>query len=388
MRKGRITTTIALMLLSASLMFAADAESLYSDFHQAVDNGDVAQAIETYDDLQDRIAKEADDIRHDIDKAVDKHDGRLYASSTQALRKLGSYSIGKEDSDALLTAIVNSDSPDAAQWAQWLYENSRYYHPTLTLSTDISQDGYRSSYRRTVSVAPGSEVTLPDSTGGDTSRTGVLTGWGITPDEVTYEAGETITMPYTDQTLFAIYSSRVVFNNDETGDNTVFTDVADGDVVEVPTPPDLEGAIFEGWYDRLSGQYIAPGETEYTVRGMGARFEALYVKLEASELECGHYDVNRIPTGVQLPLTFTLSNSGSEDLSGVSITVSSDSEYARLMNTEAYMRNMYAGQDYTLTGTRLVVSRDCPSGSQLPVTVTMTDSEGRSFTSTFTLTVK
>ena len=48
MRKGRITTTIALMLLSASLMFAADAESLYSDFHQAVDNGDVAQAIETY----------------------------------------------------------------------------------------------------------------------------------------------------------------------------------------------------------------------------------------------------------------------------------------------------------------------------------------------------
>ena len=139
MRKGRITTTIALMLLSASLMFAADAESLYSDFHQAVDNGDVAQAI--------------------IDKAVDKHDGRLYASAIQALRKLGSYSIGKEDSDALLTAIVNSDSPDAAQWAQWLYKNSRHYHPTLTLSTDISQDGYRSSYRRTVSVAPGSEVT-------------------------------------------------------------------------------------------------------------------------------------------------------------------------------------------------------------------------------------
>ena len=155
MRKGRITTTIALMLLSASLMFAADAESLYSDFRQAVDNGDVAQAIELYDDLQDRIAGEADDIRHDIDKAVDKHDGRLYASAIQALRKLGSYSIGKEDSDALLTAIVNSDSPDAAQWAQWLYENSRHYHPTLKhrhlagrLQEQLQEDGVRRTGQR------------------------------------------------------------------------------------------------------------------------------------------------------------------------------------------------------------------------------------------------
>ena len=79
MRKGRITTTIALMLLSASLMFAADAESLYSDFHQAVDNGDVAQAIETYDDLQDRIAREADEKVADARAARDSCRERIDA---------------------------------------------------------------------------------------------------------------------------------------------------------------------------------------------------------------------------------------------------------------------------------------------------------------------
>lgn len=388
MRKGRITTTIALMLLSASLMFAADAESLYSDFHQAVDNGDVAQAIEAYDDLQDRIAKEADDIRHDIDKAVDKHDGRLYASSIQALRKLGSYSIKKEDSDALLTAIVNSDSPDAAQWAQWLYENSRYYHPTLTLSTDISQDGYRSSYRRTVSVAPGSEVTLPDSTGGDTSRTGVLTGWGITPDEVTYESGETITMPYTDQTLFAVYTSRVSFEDGD-GDNvTTYDDVSEGDVVDIPAPAAQGEAIFEGWYDRSSGQYLSPDETQYTVRGMGADFTALYSKLEAKEISTGHWNTGAIPTGTQIPLTFTLANSGTEDEDGIQVTVSSDSAYARLMNTSAYVRSMDAGDVRTLKGVLLVVDSECPSGQEIPVTVTMSDDDGAVFTSTFTLTTR
>ena len=388
MKLRKTVSFIAVLALTASIAFAASVQDLYTDFTSAVDGGDVAGAIEAYDRMQEALEDERSSIGKDISKAIDKNDRVLYRNAVSDLRSLDAYTLTSADTDALLTAIVNSDSGEAQEWALWLYENSSYYHPVLTLCADASADSYSRTYRKSVSYAPGTEVTLPSSAGENARYSGVLIGWGITPDEVTYEPGETILMPYTDQSLYAIFRSQVVFSDSESSDDTVFTDVKEGDVIQVPVPSDSQDAIFEGWYDRLSGQYIAPGETEYTVRGMGARFEALYVKLEASELECGHYDVNRIPTGVQLPLTFTLSNSGSEDLSGVSITVSSDSEYARLMNTEAYMRNMYAGQDYTLTGTRLVVSRDCPSGSQLPVTVTMTDSEGRSFTSTFTLTVK
>ena len=212
------------MILCAGLIFASGAQSLYNDFETAVRNGDVSGAIEAYSSLNDQIAKEKENIQKSIEKAFDKHDRELYRNAMNDLRNLSTYSISREDTDALLTAIVNSDSSEAGQWAEWLYENSSYYHPVLTFSTDISSDGYAQSYRRSISVAPGSDVTLPDSSSFSTNTmaSGVLTGWGLTPDEVIYEAGETIKMPYTDQTLYAVYKAQVVFSDEYSGSNTVF----------------------------------------------------------------------------------------------------------------------------------------------------------------------
>ena len=173
---------------------------------------------------------------------------------------------------------------------------------------------------------------------------------------------------------FDFFTSSVSFSDGEGGEDTVFTDVAEGDVIQIPSPAQNDGAIFEGWYDSSSGQYLSPDETEYTVRGMGASFEALYIKAEATKMTTGHYDVDSVPTGVQIPLTFTLANSGSEDIQGVDITVSSDIGYARLMNTSAYLRTMRAGQDYSLRNVILVISSDCPAGTVIPLTVTMSDS--------------
>ena len=195
-------------------------------------------------------------------------------------------------------------------------------------------------------------------------------------------------MPYTDQSLYAIFRSQVVFSDSESSDDTVFTDVKEGDVIQVPVPSDSQDAIFEGWYDRSSGQYLSAEDTEYTVKGMGASFEALYIKLEADEISTGPYDVTRLPAGVQIPLTFSLTNSGSEDVRDVDITVSCDSSHARLINTEAWLRQMRSGHDYTLKNVILVISQDCPSGEEIPLTVTMEDSDGNTFSSTFTLNVK
>lgn len=386
MRTNRIVSILALLALSSSLVFASSAKSLWTDFESALDSDDVEAAIESYDRLQEKIDDEMDDLMGDIQKAYQKNDGRLYRNAVADMRTLESYSISSEDTDAMLRAIVNSDSENATEWAAWLYDNSRYYHPTLTLSTDVSSTGYRQSYRRSLSVEPGSDVTLPSSMDVNPSAAGVLVGWGITPDEVTYEAGATIQMPYTDQTLYAIYQSQVVFSDN--GNDSVFTDVEDGDVIEIPSPAVSDGAIFEGWYDRLSGQYLAPDETEYTVKGMGASFEALYTSLEATGLETGHYDVDRIPTGVQIPLTVTVENTGSEDLASIDIEVASDSEYVTLMNTSAHARRLDAGSRLRVRGTQLVVSSSCPTGTQIPISVTMTDSEGNAFTSTFNLTTR
>ena len=390
MHSRKILTTLLVLLLSASFMFAASAQDLHQDFVAAVQSGDVQGAIDSYENLQERVAKDEEDIQRDIQKAYEKNDRQLYYNAMADLRSLEGYAISQSETDSLLRAIVNSDSDQAGEWAAWLYENSRYYHPRLSFSVDVSSASYSHSYRRSISVAPGSEITLPttEDLSVNSSAAGVLTGWGITPDEVTYAAGATITMPYTDQTLFAVFTSSVSFSDGEGGEDTVFTDVAEGDVIQIPSPAQNDGAIFEGWYDSSSGQYLSPDETEYTVRGMGASFEALYIKAEATKMTTGHYDVDSVPTGVQIPLTFTLANSGSEDIQGVDITVSSDSGYARLMNTSAYLRTMRAGQDYSLRNVILVIGSDCPAGTVIPLTVTMSDSDGNTFTSTFDLTTR
>ena len=95
-----------MLLLSAALVFAASAESLYADFQTAVAASDVQAAIDAWDKLQDQIDDERQDAYKDIDKARDKNDRQLYASAAAELRRLNSYTITPEDSDALLTACL------------------------------------------------------------------------------------------------------------------------------------------------------------------------------------------------------------------------------------------------------------------------------------------
>lgn len=389
MKTRRIISSLIILMLSAGLVFASSAQALQEEFEAAASSGEIEAAIDAHSELEDAIAKEYRSLEKDLEKAIEKNDRQLYYSTRtqmQDLSRLGK--ISQEDTASLLSAIVNSDSDEAQEWALWLYENSSYYHPVLTLCADASGDSYSRTYRKSVSYAPGTEVTLPSSAGENARYSGVLIGWGITPDEVTYEPGETILMPYTDQSLYAIFRSQVVFSDSESSDDTVFTDVKEGDVIQVPVPSDSQDAIFEGWYDRSSGQYLSAEDTEYTVKGMGASFEALYIKLEADEISTGPYDVTRLPAGVQIPLTFSLTNSGSEDVRDVDITVTCDSSHARLINTEAWLRQMKSGHDYTLKNVILVISQDCPSGEEIPLTVTMEDSDGNTFSSTFTLNVR
>lgn len=389
MKTRRIISSLIILMLSAGLVFASSAQALQEEFEAAASSGEIEAAIDAHSELEDAIAKEYRSLEKDLEKAIEKNDRQLYYSTRaqmQDLSRLGK--ISQEDTASLLSAIVNSDSDEAQEWALWLYENSSYYHPVLTLCADASGDSYSRTYRKSVSYAPGTEVTLPSSAGENARYSGVLIGWGITPDEVTYEPGETILMPYTDQSLYAIFRSQVVFSDSESSDDTVFTDVKEGDVIQVPVPSDSQDAIFEGWYDRSSGQYLSAEDTEYTVKGMGASFEALYIKLEADEISTGPYDVTRLPAGVQIPLTFSLTNSGSEDVRDVDITVTCDSSHARLINTEAWLRQMRSGHDYTLKNVILVISQDCPSGEEIPLTVTMEDSDGNTFSSTFTLSVR
>lgn len=187
----------------------------------------------SYDKLNEAIANEAEQARKRLYEARSKGDRESYYDAREHLSLLSTYHMDENTSDYLLEEILSLDEPKKSEYAAWLYENSPYYRPTLTLDFSSEGENYRYSYRQQIRKIPGSEVVLPSSgqLRMNSARLGVLAGWGVTPDEVTYQGGETIKMSYTNQTLYAIYQEGVRFVDPLSGTD-VFIESED---VEVPT---------------------------------------------------------------------------------------------------------------------------------------------------------
>ena len=215
----RIAAVSAVLMLSAAMLFAADSAELYQKFSDAVDKGDVREAVEVYTDLLETSQKEYTKAQRSYEKALDAGNRAKAQSAYNDMRNARVSPITEEQTDSLLAAILKEDEAKRSEDAAWLMANSRYYHPMITYSWSSSGDNYSFSYTSSATVTPGEDITLPDesSVKVNTSAAGVLTGWGITPDEVTYQPGEIITAPYTDQTLYAIWTTQVVFKDEVTG---------------------------------------------------------------------------------------------------------------------------------------------------------------------------
>ena len=390
MKMKKILLTLAVIIGSVSMLFAATAKSLYTDFSNAVNENNVSLAIEKYTSLEEKVASEAASANKSIEKALKKNNGTLYRNATSELASLSSYIITSEQSDKLLSAILAESEGKQAEDAAWLYEKSYNYSPVLTLKYSSQSDGFSFNFTNSISQKPGSEVTLPDSSSLQVStvRVGTLAGWGLTPTSIDYAPGETITMPLTDQTLYAQWENSVSFIDERSTTNEVTKDVKEGDVVTVPQPVASDNAIFAGWYDSYSGIYLESGTTEYTVKGKGASFTALWENISISSMQSGAYDVNAIPTGVQVPLTFTITNSGTESVRDLTIKVTTDNENVTLLNNEAFSRGLRGGSSANMTGVKLVADKALTSGAEIPITVTVTDGNGNTYTSLFKCRVK
>ncbi len=386
----RVFTVITTLALSATMIFAASAESIYSDFSQAVENNDLKAAMEQFTLLEKQKATEADNANKSIEKAVKKNNATLYREAAYELQQINSYRITEEQSDKLLSLILNGDEATQVENAVWLYESSYTYSPTLTYQYGVNDDNFSMHYSSSISTTPGSEITLPSAENlkVDARRFGKLAGWGLTPDRIDYQCGETITMPLSDTTLYAQWTNAVTFIDEKSSTNVSFDGVQEGDVVNVPTPQRPDGAIFAGWFDSTNGQFIAPDESEYTVSGKGAAFEALWKNITIKEMGSGSYSPDKAPVNTQLPLTFSIANTGSEDVRNLTIKVTSESDQVTLMNTEAYSRGISEGRSVRLTGVKAVIDKDTPSGTKLPITVSITDEDENTYTSTFYLTVR
>lgn len=382
----KIAAVSVALVLSAAMLFAADSAALYQKFSDAVAEGDAKEAIDIYTELSEAVGKEYTKAQRSYEKALDAGNMAKAREAWNDMRSITSYPMTEEESDALLSAILKEDGDAKKEDALWLMENSRYYHPMVTYSLSSDGDNFSFSYKSSSTVTPGEELTLPDadSISVNTSQAGVLTGWGITPDEVMYQPGETIEAPYTDQTYYAIWETQVTFSDSVTGFSSEVTDVASGDEVSVPvlSAPD-ESYVFSGWVDKTTGEYIAPDDETVTLEGNGARFEALWKKIEIKDLSSRHYDTASLPLNTQVSLQFVLSNSGTEDLRNIEIECIGD-DGLQVLSGSGRISFLGDGNDVTLTGLKAVGT----SSGTHTLDITATDRDGDTWSSSFDVTVE
>lgn len=405
MKRIRVIVLMTIILTVGMIAVAATptAEEQYATIQgKDLSSQSLEEISKSYDKLNEAIANEAEQARKRLYEARSKGDRESYYDAREHLSLLSTYHMDENTSDYLLEEILSLDEPKKSEYAAWLYENSPYYRPTLTLDFSSEGENYRYSYRQQIRKIPGSEVVLPSSgqMRMNSARLGVLAGWGVTPDEVTYQAGETIKMSYTNQTLYAIYQEGVRFVDPLSGTD-VFIESED---VEVPTPvADDVSAIFAGWYDKSTGTLITD-PSSYEKVGKGGYFEALWKRLAIEDITVLYYDKDTLPTNTQMSMGFSYANTGTVDLAGLRATLSSESEYVRVLSDEVYLGTLDAGLMSTNNSRwatsnkqqvrgenntfRFVIAPGAPSGTVIPFTLQVKNDKGDTWTQRFESVVR
>lgn len=401
---------VACFLIGAGLGLLS-AAPIAEDTYQNIQSMDLSQEkietiMETYDDFYERVEKIAGNAIDDMDKARSKRDMEAYRDAYDRYSAMADYAMDKVETDRLLARILQEPEDKRAGYANWLYQKSRYYRPTLTIDFSVDGDSYHYSYAQKLRQRPGSEIRLPDLSTFriNTSHIGILAGWGLTPDEATYGPGETITMPLTDQTLYAIWTNAVRFTDTVTGTDLEHEGVSEGDKVPVPVIENPDNSYrFIGWYDRTTG-ILLDDETEYTVEGKGAVFEGIWKNLSVEAISPLYYGFDRLPTDTQLAIGFSLANGGNVNLRNLEATLSTESPHVKFLCDTVMLRDIPAGRHRTNNGRfatttqqaisgssntfRMVIDGVTPEGTTIPFTLTITDQEGESWTSQVSFTTR
>ncbi len=393
----KVFTMCSLLCVSVALLVAApNAERLFRDVEALDYQSQSLESIkDAYDKLDDGIARDAQQAQKDMLEAREKGDLASYREAYARYQKLKTFRMKGEESNLLLGRIMAEAEPKKSEYATWLYQRSDSYNPMLTLDFSAQGENFRYSYRQQIQKAPLSEVTLPDHTQlrTNSSQVGILKGWGLTPEELTYKAGETIPMPYTSQTLYAIWGTGVRFVGEDR--DTLYEDVKAGSEVVVPTPStDDASAIFVGWYDRGTDTLLTNRET-YTVEGKGALFEPLWKSLHIPAVEPLYYPSEALPKRTQLGVGFLLQNKGNLDLKGLVATLETEDPNVSMLVDKLALGSLSSGRyatnnsRFATTGPlairggyntfRFVIADSAPSGSVIQFVLTVTDSKGDSW---------
>ena len=313
-------------------------------------------------------------LRTAMNEAMEKRDVEDYLELRSLYNSLEYPMITKEQTETLTERILNTENQEEKdEIASFLYENSAWYHPTLTFEYSVTNGNYSRSYRKSFSAVPGTTVTAPEVKGD-----GVFLGWSADGENVTYESGDEISMPYSDTVLYAIFSTGITFKDSISG-NDSYTEGTEASVPVVTTED--SNLVFLGWYDEYGKK--VDGDTVTVENGKSKEYIALYRGVEIGDASIRYYEDGKIPSSTQVVLSFPIKNTGNTALRNLKVSLGG--EEVKVLSSS--LKATLIGDESSLNASFLVYVEG-EKGEEKVFTATVEDASGNVWTKDFTLTVQ
>ena len=374
----KITTTLivlALTVLVTSPLFASGATEKGTNFKELDLNTASLKDMEsawTYS--VESYNAQRTSLRTAMNEAMEKRDVEDYLELRSLYNSLEYPMITKEQTETLTERILNTENQEEKDSiASFLYENSAWYHPTLTFEYSVTNGNFSRSYTRSYSSVPGTKVTVPEVKG-----EGVFLGWSTDGESVAYKSGEEITMPYSDTVLYALFSTGITFKDSVSGNDTYVEGTEAG--VPVVTTED-SNLVFLGWYDQYGNKI--DGDTVTVENGRSKEYTALYKGVEIGEASIRYYEDGKIPSSTQVVLSFPIKNIGNTALRNLKVSLSGEDVKVLSSSFDATL----IGDESSLNASFLVYA-DGEKGEEKVFKATVEDSSGNVWTEDFTFVIQ
>ena len=312
----KITTTLMVLALSVFFvlpLFASGATEKGTNFKDLDLNTAAVKDIENaWNYSVESYSSQRTSLRTAMNEAIEKRDVEDYLELRSLYNSLEYPMITKEQTETLTARMLNTESQEEKDaMASFLYENSVWYHPTITFQYSVTNGNFSRSYTRSYSSVPGTKVTVPE-----VKEEGVFLGWSTDGESVAYKSGEEITMPYSDTVLYALFSTGITFKDSVSG-NDSYTEGTEASVPVVTTED--SNLVFLGWYDQY-GKKI-DGDTVTVESGKSIEYTALYRGVEIGDASIRYYEDGKIPSSTQVVLSFPIKNTGNTALRNLKVSL-------------------------------------------------------------------
>ena len=375
----KITTTLMVLALSVFFvlpLFASGATEKGTNFKDLDLNTAAVKDMENaWNYSVESYSSQRTSLRTAMNEAIEKRDVEDYLELRSLYNSLEYPMITKEQTETLTARMLNTESQEEKDaMASFLYENSVWYHPTITFQYSVTNGNFSRSYTRSYSSVPGTKVTVPEVKG-----EGVFLGWSTDGESVAYKSGEEITMPYSDTVLYALFSTGITFKDSVSGNDT-YVEGTEASVPDVVVTED-SGLVFLGWYDQY-GKKI-DGDTATVENGRSKEYTALYKGVEIGEASIRYYEDGKIPSSTQVVLSFPIKNIGNTALRNLKVSLSGEDVKVLSSSFDATL----IGDESSLNASFLVYA-DGEKGEEKVFKATVEDSSGNVWTEDFTFVIQ